>query len=139
MALEFQVSMDCADPHAQCEFWAGALGYEVEPSDPAFIKRMIAEGHATEAQTAIVKGELRWKDGAACSDPEGKHPRMYFQLVPEEKAGKNRVHLDVRTPDKAAAVERLTGLGARTLYEESQGPHSWITMADPEGNEFCVS
>jgi hypothetical protein len=139
MSIDFQVAMDCADPHAQCDFWAAALGYDVEPTDEAFIRRMVEEGHAKEEQTLVVKGELRWADGAAAVDPEGKRPRMYFQRVPEGKTVKNRVHLDLRMKDKPAEVERLQGLGATYLYEESQGPHSWITMADPEGNEFCVS
>jgi hypothetical protein len=100
---------------------------------------MVEEGHAKEEQTLVVKGELRWADGAACVDPDGKRPRLYFQRVPEAKAGKNRVHLDVRVQDKDAEVARLTALGATRLYEASQGPHTWITMADPEGNEFCVT
>ena len=139
MPVDFQVTMDSADPHAHCDFWAAALGYDVEPTDEAFIRRMVDEGHAKEEQTLVVKGELRWADGTACVDPEGKRPRMYFQRVPEAKAGKNRVHLDLRMKDKEAEATRLTGLGATRLYEERQGPHSWITMADPEGNEFCVS
>ena len=66
---------------------------------------------------------------------------MYFQLVPEPKGSKNRLHLDLQFgPDeRVAEVERLERLGATRLFEGSQGPHSWVTMADPEGNEFCVS
>jgi hypothetical protein len=136
--MRFQVAIDAADPHALCAFWAEVLGYEVEPSDPGFIERMIDEGHATQSDTLVVDGVLRWADATACSDPAGVGPRLYFQRVPEPKAGKNRVHLDLRPPDRRAEVERLERLGARQLYTKSQGPHTWTTMADPEGNEFCV-
>ena len=65
----------------------------------------------------------------------GMHPRLFFQLVPEPKTVKNRVHLDLRCADLPAEVDRLINLGARVVanYES----HSWL--ADPEGNEFCVS
>jgi catechol 2,3-dioxygenase-like lactoylglutathione lyase family enzyme len=139
MALDFQVSMDCADPHAQCDFWAAALGYRLDGSDPAFIRRMISEGFATDDDTFTIDGELRWKTAAACSDPGGVRPRLYFQLVPEGKVAKNRVHLDLRVTDRAAEVDRLTALGARKLHDGQQGPQTWVVMADPEGNEFCVS
>jgi hypothetical protein len=64
-----------------------------------------------------------------------------FQEVPEPRAGKNRMHLDVRVgPERQEAeVTRLVGLGATELWRASQGPHAWVTMADPEGNEFCVA
>ena len=141
MGMTFQVAMDAADPHALCDFWAQALHYEVEPSDEDFIRRMVAAGHAQESDTLVVKGVLRWREGAACVDPHGTGPRMYFQAVPEAKAGKNRVHLDLRSgvEDRSAEVARLEGLGARQLWEGRQGPLTWTTMADPEGNEFCVT
>jgi predicted enzyme related to lactoylglutathione lyase len=61
--------------------------------------------------------------------------------VPEAKTVKNRVHLDVRAgPDNIEAeVARLAAAGATVLYRGQQGPHGWVTMADPEGNEFCVT
>ena len=139
MATPVQIAFDSADPHGLCAFWAQALGYEVEPTDESFIRRMIAEGHATEADTVLVDGELRWRSGAACVDPDGTGPRLYFQLVPEEKVGKNRVHLDLRVADQETEVARLSALGARRLWEGKQGPHTWVTMADPEGNELCIS
>jgi len=139
MALEFQVTLDCADPHALCDFWADVLGYVVEPSDEDFIRRMVTEGQASASDTVVVKGVLRWKEGAACVDPQGVRPRLLLQLAPEGKAVKNRMHLDLRSTDKGAEVARLTALGATTLWEGRQGPHTWVTMADPEGNEFCVS
>ena len=138
-----QVSFDTGQPHVMADWWAAALGWNVEPSDEAFINRMIAEGYATEADTTQHRGALVWKEGAAITHPEGpeRAPRLYFQLVPEGKVTKNRVHLDVRVGDEDVneVVQRLTEMGATVLYEASQGPHSWVTMADPEGNEFCVT
>jgi hypothetical protein len=60
--------------------------------------------------------------------------------VPEGKAVKNRVHLDLRVApdDPAEVVARLTAKGARVLHEGRQGPLTWTTLADPEGNELCV-
>jgi len=63
-------------------------------------------------------------------------------VVPETKSVKNRVHLDIYfdTDDHDAEVRRLIDLGANHLWDGKQGPvHTWITLADPEGNEFCVS
>lgn len=67
-----------------------------------------------------------------CWGGSAKLRRLWFQLVPESKLVKNRVHLDLTCPDVSAEVERLTGLGARMLAEHER----WVTMADPEGNEF---
>ncbi|GAB3973287.1 VOC family protein [Plantactinospora veratri] len=66
---------------------------------------------------------------------------MLFQLVPEPKTVKNRMHLDVRTgvDDLAPVVEALVARGAKFLHDGRQGPFRWVTLADPEGNEFCVS
>jgi hypothetical protein len=135
-----QIVFDCGDPHAQARFWAAALGYEVEQVD-AFVRRMLDAGHATDDDVISVDGRLTWKDGVAASDPAGRRPRIYFQRVPEPKVAKNRVHLDLQfgAERRADEVARLEALGARPLYEGRQGPHSWITMADPEGNEFCVA
>jgi hypothetical protein len=139
-APTIQIVLDCGDPHAQARFWAAALGYEVEQVD-AFVREMLAAGHATDDDVLTIDGQLTWKDGVAASDPAGRRPRIYFQLVPEPKMAKNRVHLDLQLgPERrAGVVARLEALGARQLYEGRQGPHTWITMADPEGNEFCVT
>ena len=140
MTITLQLVLDCADPHAQARFWAAALGYEVERNED-LIEKMLAAGFATEADVVTVGGRLEWKEAAACRDPEGQRSRLYFQLVPEPKATKNRFHLDLQigAADRAGEVERLAALGARWLYEGVQGPHTWVTMADPEGNEFCVA
>jgi hypothetical protein len=115
----------------------------VEPQDEAFIRRMVAEGHADEAETTLHRGALVWATGAAIVAPEGAgpgSPRVLFQRVPEAKSGKNRVHLDIRTGDADvdAIRKRLIERGATVLQEGRQGPHTWVTMADPEGNEFCI-
>jgi hypothetical protein len=135
-----QIALDCVDPHAQAEFWAAALGYEVE-QDEELIRRLLDEGAATEDDVMTVDGRLAWRDGAAMSDPTGARPRWFFQLVPETKSVKNRMHVDVRIDevDRAATIDRLVEAGASVLYEGRQGPNTWVTMADPEGNEFCVA
>jgi Glyoxalase-like domain len=145
MAYDFQVVFDCAEPHALADWWAETLGWEVEPQDEAFIRRMIAEGYATEADTIVRNGALVWSDGAAIRHPDtpapGRRRRVLFQLVPEPKAVKNRVHLDVWVGAEHVReqADRLVARGATVLHTASQGPHEWVTLADPEGNEFCVS
>lgn len=143
MAYVFQVTIDSADAHGLADWWADALGWEVEPSDEAFIRRMVAEGHASDGDTTTHRGTLVWKDAAAIRHPGGQDraPRILFQLVPEAKTVKNRVHLDLRigTDDVEAVVGRLMANGATLLHRGRQGPHTWVTVADPEGNELCVS
>ena len=143
MAYEFQVTVDCGDPHAMADWWAETLGWRVEPQDEAFIRRMISEGHAADSDALLHNGALVWKLGAAILHPDGtqRAPRVLFQLVPEAKAVKNRLHLDVRVgaDDVEQAVTGLTARGARVLHRGQHGPFTWVTLADPEGNEFCVS
>ncbi|SDG27954.1 hypothetical protein SAMN05421505_10317 [Sinosporangium album] len=138
MAYDVQICIDSGDPHVLADWWAEALGWEVESQDEAFIRDMIAKGHASEADTVVHRGELRWKPGVAIRNPGS--PRVLFQLVPEKKTVKNRVHLDIRVGAEKieAEVERLVAKGATVLHHGRQGPHSWITIADPEGNELCV-
>jgi hypothetical protein len=140
MPYDFQVVVDSADPHAQADWWAETLDWQVEPSDEAFIKEMVAKGFASEDDTKRHNGTLVWKVGAAIRHPSTQQ-RVLFQLVPEGKTVKNRVHLDVRVgaEQQEAEHEKLLGRGARFLHRGEQGPYRWITMADPEGNEFCVT
>ncbi len=135
----FQVTLDAANPHVLADWWAETLGWSVEPSDEAFIRRMIAEGFAQESETMTYRGTLVWAEGAAIKRADGQ--RFLFQRVPEPKVGKNRMHLDVRVgADNAEAqVAALVARGATVLHTGQQGPHMWTTLADPEGNEFCVS
>jgi hypothetical protein len=138
-AVAVQVTFDCVDPHAVADFWAGALGYEV-PDGSAFVQSMLDAGHARADDTMEHGGRLVWRDAAAAQDPAEHGPRLFFQRVPETKAGKNRVHLDLHVgPERVAdEVTRLEALGATKLYDGRLGPQTWVTMADPEGNEFCV-
>ena len=74
----------------------------------------------------------------AGSREDGVAPDLLFLRVPEEKSGINRLHLDLRPRDQAAEVARLEGLGARRV-DVGQGPEvTWVVLADPDGNEFCV-
>jgi Glyoxalase-like domain len=136
---DFQVAFDCADSHALADWWAETLDWVVEEQDADFIHRMIAEGYATEADTATHNGRLVWRDGAAIRHPDGPatgyRRRIIFQQVPEPKTAKNRVHFDLRAPGPMdEEVARLEALGALVLRRLA---HS-VMMADPEGNEFCV-
>jgi hypothetical protein len=143
MAATFQVTFDAADPGALAGFWAEVLGYVAEPPP---------EGHETWdafAEAAGIPAEDRNRYSAAI-DPDGRGPRLFFQKVPEEKAGKNRVHLDVnvgggrdvppgeRRLRVAAAAEHLIARGAERVAEHEELGSHWIVMRDPEGNEFCL-
>jgi Glyoxalase-like domain len=145
MPFDFQIVVDASQPHVLADWWAETLSWVLEPSDATFIRRMIAEGYASDDETMVHNGALVWKEGAAIRHPDVPSglakPRILFQLVPEPKTVKNRVHLDVRVGEQhvEAAVAKLTERGATYLHKGSQGPHSWVTMADPEGNEFCVA
>jgi predicted enzyme related to lactoylglutathione lyase len=105
--------LDCADPERLVEFWREALDYRV---------------YYSAASYAVLVPE----DGTASP--------LVLQQVPEPKPGKNRMHVDIVTDDVEPEVERLEAVGARRLHEgvQSFGPTRWVTMADPEGNEFCV-
>ncbi|CAL9368417.1 VOC family protein [Streptomyces sp. enrichment culture] len=136
---QFQVTFDCADPERVARFWCEVLGYVVPPPPEGFATWDDFHG----AQPPGERGS--W---CACVDPSGVGPRLYFQRVPEGKAAKNRVHLDVRVAtglvgeERLAALEaecaRLIPLGAvreRLLYD---GHDACIVMRDVEGNEFCL-
>jgi hypothetical protein len=141
MAYYFQVTIDSTAPHPLADWWAEALGWQREPTDEAFIRRMVEAGHAAESDTMRHDGQLVWAVGAAIRHPTGGAPRVLFQLVPEPKTVKNRVHLDVRVgPENVdTEVTRLTGRGATVLHHGQQGPYRWVTLADPEGNELCLT
>ncbi|HYO31965.1 MAG TPA: VOC family protein [Nocardioidaceae bacterium] len=109
------IDVDCHEPAALATFWQHALGWRVTyESDDEWV----LEPPAGSAQ-----------DGVA--------PDLLFLRVPDEKAVKNRLHLDLRPEDQDAEVKRLVELGARHV-DIGQGEHSWVVLADPEGNEFCV-
>jgi Glyoxalase-like domain len=146
MVAKFQLVIDCADPDAQCRFWAEALGYVVEPPPDGFEswnEYWLAFGLDEDDE---IQGDDR------LVDPDGFGPRIWFQIVPEAKATKNRLHLDIpasggrkvpleqRRVRVDAKVAELVALGATALYpHDVEGlDHYAVTMADPEGNEFCV-
>lgn len=137
--MRTQVTFDCIDPHAQAAFWGQVFGCEVEDVSE-LVDELIATGRMPAEDRIEINGRSAFRDVAACGDPNGVEPRLFFQLVPEGKIAKNRVHLDVHVDEslRAAEVERLTKLGAKVLYvTDDRGPLTY-TMSDPEGNEFCL-
>jgi predicted enzyme related to lactoylglutathione lyase len=136
-----QIAIDCEDPHALVQFWAAATGMDVEDHHD-LVEEVIAAGYATdEHAVTLPSGRRAWAEAAACRDPDGNLPRLLFQVVPEPKTVKDRIHPDLHVGEEQrnTEVERLKSLGATFLWEASQGPQSWVTLADPEGNEFCVA
>jgi hypothetical protein len=149
MAVHYKVVIDCVDPHRLAAFWAAALDYVVEDHSP-MIRALLDSGAVTEDDVVTRDGVLRWRTAAAVRDPDhpveersgiGKGGRVLFQVVPEPKTVKNRVHLDlhVGADRRDERIERLIALGARRLWEGREGPSTWVVLADPEGNEFCVA
>jgi Glyoxalase-like domain len=125
MARLHDVVIDCRHPASIARFWAAALdGYQVAPYDEAELARLRAEGifDPEDDPTVLVEG------------PSGQ-PRIFFQLVPESKVVKNRVHLDLLCDHVEEEVERLKELGASVVAEFADH----LVLRDPEGNEFCVS
>ncbi|MCJ0891710.1 VOC family protein [Rhodococcus sp. ARC_M12] len=141
MGYVFQVVVDSVNPHALAKWWAQTLGWQSEPSNEDFIREMVAAGHARDEDTTTFEGVLVWRAGAGIVDAESPGtPRVLFQSVPEAKTVKNRLHLDIRVGDeRESVVTELEARGATVLHRGQQGPSVWITMTDPEGNEFCVS
>lgn len=141
-AWQIQVTIDAARPHQLADWWAETLRWEVEPQDESFIRSMIDQGFATDADTETHRGALVWRGATAIRPADGAGgPRVYFQAVPEAKAGKNRIHFDLRPPSDAdvdALRTELDRRGATRIGSGQQGPHSWVVFADPEGNEFCL-
>jgi predicted enzyme related to lactoylglutathione lyase len=113
----FNITFDCADARAQALFWAGVTGWTAREQD----------GNPGHVEYAVLP------------PADSGMPRMYFTTVGEPKAAKNRLHLDLLPPsdDQLAELARLTDLGATVLADQPPGV-SWIVLADPEGNEFCL-
>jgi hypothetical protein len=142
--MHVQVCIDCVDPYALAAFYAAAgLGYVVEDNTER-VRQVEAMGLLSDEDKVERDGRLFFRGLAACADLTGKAPRLLLQSVPEGKVVKNRVHLDFgfQGDDEARdrVIERMVSLGGTRLWEGQQGPaHAWVTMADPEGNELCVS
>src|SRR5918995_6028119 len=116
--MRTQVTFDCADPHAQAAFWAAVFGSQVEDHSE-LVDQLVAAGRLPAHDMITIAGRSAFRDVAACSDPTGVEPRLFFQRVPEGKTSKNRVHLDVHVDDngKTAETKRLVGFGARVVGE----------------------
>jgi hypothetical protein len=104
------IVFDCADPTPLAEFWCAVTGYEVRS--------------ATDRWVAI--------------GGRDNGPGLAFQRVPERKISKNRLHLDLYTPDVEAEVERCLALGATRLWVGEDPDDVFVVLADPQGNEFCI-
>jgi predicted enzyme related to lactoylglutathione lyase len=116
MGIRIQcLCIDAEDPATIASFWQSALGWR----------------RTFEKEDEVVL------EPPAGSPEDGVAPDLLFLKVPEGKAVKNRLHLDLRPEDQAAEVARLEALGARRV-SVGQGEVSWVVMADPEGNEFDV-
>ena len=133
MAHPVQITVDAADPRAQGAFWCAVLGYVEEPPPPGF-------DSWEEALDAMGIDRSDMNRAFAIVDPDGVGPRVFFLKVPETKTAKNRMHLDVHTePDRLhARADELVGLGATIVGEFDEPEGHWITLLDPEGNEFCL-
>ena len=117
MSLRIQcLCVDTADPSGLADFWERALGWR----------------RTFENEDEVVL------EPAAGSPEDGVAPDLLFLKVPEQKAGKNRLHVDLRPADQAAEVARLEQLGAKRVDIGQGSDVSWVVMADPGGNEFCV-
>ncbi|MER7200742.1 glyoxalase [Streptomyces sp. CB01635] len=116
-----ELAIDCADPDTLARFWCSVLGYEVHDRE---------DGLVTIGSPEVPEGKDRLGPVP---------PALTFARVPEGKAVKNRLHIDVNPTDREQdeEVRRLLDLGARHV-DVGQGDVSWVPLADPEGNEFCV-
>lgn len=138
---QFQVTFDCAEPERVARFCCEVLGYVVPPPPKGF-----------DTWDAFGRTLPPERQGAAfaCVDPSGVGPRLFFQRVPEGKAVKNRVHLDVRVGTGLVGEERLAALEAECARLVTLGAvrgqllladgvnESCLGMQDVEGNEFCL-
>ncbi len=120
MALRLQcITVDAHDPLALAQFWSEALGWKI--------------GEDVNEIEVWIEREL--------GDPKNTgFPDILFLKNSDKKQGKNRLHLDLRPDDQAAEVSRLEKLGAKQIDigQSAEPTCTWIVMADPEGNEFCV-
>ena len=117
MSLRVQcLAVDAADPVMLARWWAEVLGWRVTVEDPD--------------ESCI--------EPPAGSPEDGVSPDILFLKVPDAKGVKNRLHLDLRPDDRDAEVARVEALGAHRV-DVGQGPEvTWVVLADPEGNEFCI-
>ena len=117
MTLRWQaIAIDCADPGRLGAWWAELLRWRVTFEDHEEVVIEPPEG----------------------SPEEGVSPDILFLKVPEKKQVKNRLHIDLRPEDQAAEVARAEALGATRVDVGQNDEATWVVLADPEGNEFCI-
>lgn len=147
MAVGYQLVIDCSNPDLLARFWAAALGYELEPPPDGFASWDDYWRDMGLPEEDLGVGEDR------IYDPNGGGPRIWFQVVPERKTIKNRMHFDIhagggrdvalstRRERVDAEVRRLTELGATAIdvFQDDGVDHYAVAMTDPEGNEFDVN
>ena len=144
MSTPWTITFDCHEPAALATFWKLALGYVDAPPPSGF------DSWDAWFEACAVPPEER-DDGASLVDPEGDRPSISFLKVHEDKAAKNRVHLDVQVGGGRAQewgprwarissmVESLVAAGGTVVQEYEIGDRpDHVVMQDPEGNEFCV-
>lgn len=120
----YSVVVDCHDVKAQSRWWAGVLGWQI----------------VYDADDEVIVAPAHLLDSAPDIPREQRGPGLIFVPVPESKALKNRLHIDLAPAaddDRDAEVRRLESIGARRI-DIGQGDVTWVVLADPEGNEFCV-
>jgi predicted enzyme related to lactoylglutathione lyase len=110
------LSIDSNDPDRLATFWTDVLGWR----------------RTFDSDDEVV---LEPPKG---SPEDGVAPDLLFLRVPEGKSVKNRLHLDLRPDDQDAEVRRVEGLGARRVSVGQGADVTWVVLADPEGNEFCI-
>ena len=112
------ITVDCIDPKKVADFWAAALDWKITFEDEIEVSIELLDG----------------------SPEVGRIPDILFLKNPEKKTLKNRLHLDLRPQDQKAEVARLKALGASEIEigQSEDSDTTWVVMADPEGNEFCV-
>jgi predicted enzyme related to lactoylglutathione lyase len=104
------IVLGASDPRRLAEFWSALTGY---------VPRTLFGGYE------------------GLRDPEGRGPHLTFQLD-DSAGGAGHCHFDLYSRDPEADARRAQALGARRLREVSEGDVSWIVLADPDGNEFCL-
>jgi Glyoxalase-like domain len=148
--VTWQLTIDANDPSRLARFWAPVLGYEPQPPPDGF-----ATWGDRYRSLGVPEEELADLDDDYCDriqDPAGDGPTIWFQIVPEEKAGKNRFHLDVyptgrdrslpldeRRQIVDTTVAGLVAAGASVDHPYLDEHSYFVVMHDPEGNEFCVA
>ncbi len=112
------ITIDCENPRTLADFWAAALDWKITFEDENEVALELLDG----------------------SPEVGRIPDLLFIKNPDLKSVKNRLHLDLRPLDQEAEVARLESLGAKRIEigQSDDSDTSWVVMADPEGNEFCV-